>query len=213
MAFSLNSFVRQAARIIADALVDAVAGSLKSGSSRSGSSSRADSRSSRRSGSSRPTPSRPSSRTVRDIDEGAAAGSPGRSIREVPVAEALAHAEYAPDPDGAADPGEVVWTWVPYQEDATQGKDRPVVVLGRANGGVYVVQLTSKDHDRDAEQEARWGRYWLDIGTGAWDPKGRPSEVRLDRALWVRTGEVRREGATLPRSTWETIVGALRDHA
>ena len=32
--------------------------------------------------------------------------------------------------------------------------------------------LTSKDHDRDAEDEARYGRYWMDVGTGDWDPSG-----------------------------------------
>ena len=37
---------------------------------------------------------------------------------------------YAPHADGQADPGEVVWAWVPYEEDATQGKDRPVLVIG-----------------------------------------------------------------------------------
>ena len=35
---------------------------------------------------------------------------------------------YAPDLDGDADPGEVVWAWVPYEEDPTQVKDRPVLV-------------------------------------------------------------------------------------
>ncbi len=126
------------------------------------------------------------------------------------MSEALASASYSPHADGQADPGEVVWTWIPYEDDPTQGKDRPVVVIGRKENGVYILQMTSKDHDRDAEQEARWGRYWLDIGSGSWDPKGRPSEVRLDRPLWVPTKRVRREGATLPRSTWETIVAALK---
>ena len=40
--------------------------------------------------------------------------------------------EYSPEPDGHADPGEVVWTWVPYEDDPHQGKDRPVVIIGRA---------------------------------------------------------------------------------
>lgn len=131
-------------------------------------------------------------------------------VREVPVSEALAHTSYSPSPDGDADPGEVVWTWVPFQEDPTRGKDRPVVILGRAGQGVYAVQMTSKDHDRDAEQEARNGRHWLDIGAGAWDAQGRPSEVRLDRALWVPTQGVRREGAVLPRPTFDRIVAGLR---
>lgn len=137
---------------------------------------------------------------------------PSTSIREAPVADALAHASYTPVMDGDADPGEVVWTWVPYQEDASVGKDRPVVVIGSDGPGVYVVQLTSKDHALDAEQEARNGRFWLDIGSGAWDPKGRPSQVRLDRALWVLSTDVRREGAVLPRATWQRIVDAIDRH-
>ena len=39
--------------------------------------------------------------------------------------------EYTPSLDGDPDPGEVVWTWVPYEEDPTLGKDRPVVIIGR----------------------------------------------------------------------------------
>ena len=33
--------------------------------------------------------------------------------------------EYTPEMDGDADPGEVVWAWVPYEEDPNRGKDRP----------------------------------------------------------------------------------------
>src|SRR6188474_2899857 len=40
-------------------------------------------------------------------------------------------AEYAPRADGKPDPGEIVWTWVPYEEDHTRGKDRPVLIVGR----------------------------------------------------------------------------------
>jgi hypothetical protein len=36
---------------------------------------------------------------------------------------------YAPDLDGRADPGEVVWTWVAFQDDPHQGKDH--VLRGR----------------------------------------------------------------------------------
>ncbi|MCL3776597.1 MULTISPECIES: type II toxin-antitoxin system PemK/MazF family toxin [unclassified Actinomyces] len=119
---------------------------------------------------------------------------------------------YSPNPDGDADPGEVVWTWVPYEEDATRGKDRPVLVLARDGGRLVVAQLTSKDHDRDREQEARHGRYWFDVGTGAWDPRGRPSKMRLDRLLLVDPAVVRREGSTISRAVFERATRALRGH-
>ncbi|MDO4258618.1 MAG: type II toxin-antitoxin system PemK/MazF family toxin [Actinomycetaceae bacterium] len=135
---------------------------------------------------------------------------PSQKIHEVRRKDALHSTSYAPRNDGDADPGEVVWTWVPFEEDATQGKDRPVVVLGRSGKGVHVAQMTSKDHDRDAAQEARWGRYWLDIGTGDWDAQGRPSEVRLDRILWVPLSDIRREGGVVPQSTFNAIIEGIR---
>ena len=145
-------------------------------------------------------------------EDPATSNRPRTSIREASIADALAHASYTPVMDGDADPGEVVWTWVPYQEDASVGKDRPAVVIGAQGEGVYILQLTSKDHTRDAAQEAAAGRYWLDIGAGDWDSKGRPSEVRLDRALWVKATDVRREGSILPKATWQLIVDALAEH-
>lgn len=128
--------------------------------------------------------------------------------RQAPVA-----VTYEPHADGDADPGEVVWGWVPYEEDPSQGKDRPVLVIGRRPDGVLLtLMLTSKDHDRDAADEARWGRYWMDVGSGAWDRQRRPSEVRLDRLIELAPGDVRREGAALPRATFDTVVAAARHH-
>jgi len=88
---------------------------------------------------------------------------------------------YSPEIDGEPDPGEVVWAWVPYEDDPQQGKDRPVLVLATEGDGWTGLMLSSQDHDRDAADEARHGRHWMDIGSGGWDPQGRPSEVRLDR--------------------------------
>ena len=119
---------------------------------------------------------------------------------------------YQPVADNDADPGEVVWTWISYEEDPTQGKDRPVVVLARNGSDVVVAQLTSKNHDIDREQEAHWGRYWLAIGAGDWDPQGRVSSVRRDRLLLVSQRDVRREGATLDRATYNKVVTAIAKH-
>ena len=114
--------------------------------------------------------------------------------------------EYAPEPDGLPDPGEVVWTWVAFEDDPTRGKDRPVLALARDDGFLLCLQLTSKDHDRDAAQEASWGRHWTDVGSGDWDKARRPSEVRLDRLLRVPEADVRREGAALDRAVFDRVV-------
>ncbi|MFN2561881.1 MAG: type II toxin-antitoxin system PemK/MazF family toxin [Jatrophihabitans sp.] len=117
---------------------------------------------------------------------------------------------YAPHPDGHADPGEIVWTWVPYEDDPSRGKDRPVLVLGFTDHYLLGVMLSSKDHDLDAEDEERHGRHWLDIGAGAWDSRHRPSEVRVDRILTLDPAEVRREGAQLDRAMFDDVVAAVR---
>ncbi len=119
---------------------------------------------------------------------------------------------YAPDPDGQPDPGEVVWTWVPYEDDPAQGKDRPVLLIGRDGDSLMGLALTSKDHDRDQAQENHAGRYWLDLGPGPWDPAGRPSEVRLDRLIVVDPTAVRREGAVLDRQRFDAVIDAARPH-
>jgi PemK-like, MazF-like toxin of type II toxin-antitoxin system len=125
---------------------------------------------------------------------------------------------YEPEADGQPDPGEVVWGWVPYEEDPAQGKDRPVLLVGRKeiDGVDYWagLMLTSKDHDRDAEDEARHGRHWMDIGAGAWDAERRPSEVRLDRLVILRDDAIRREGAAVSREVFDRVVAeARRYHA
>jgi PemK-like, MazF-like toxin of type II toxin-antitoxin system len=115
---------------------------------------------------------------------------------------------YDPHPDGRPDPGEIVWTWVPYEDDPTRGKDRPVLLIARDGEQLVALALTSKDHDRDAAQEARAGRHWFDLGTGDWDRAHRPSEVRLDRLLRICPGDVRREGATLDRARFDAVIAA-----
>ncbi len=119
---------------------------------------------------------------------------------------------YAPHPDGDPDPGEIVWGWVPYEEDHTRGKDRPVLVIGHEGHLLVALQLTSRDHDRDERQERRAGREWVDIGSGAWDARGRASEVRVNRLLRLDPTTVRREGAVLSRERYEEVVAAARTH-
>ncbi len=110
---------------------------------------------------------------------------------------------YAPDLDGRADPGEIVWTWVPYEDDPRQGKDRPVLVVGRESRTLYGLMLSSQS-DRDGQ------RHWLALGSGGWDNDNRPSWVRLDRVLTMRGDSIRREGAVLDRARFDRVSQALR---
>jgi hypothetical protein len=118
--------------------------------------------------------------------------------------------EYRPHDDDRPDPGEIVWAWVPFEENDGRGKDRPVLVVGRDGDALLALMLSSKDHDLDAADEARHGRVWTDIGSGPWDSRGRPSEVRLDRLLALDPATVRREGAALDRARFERVVGEAR---
>ena len=113
---------------------------------------------------------------------------------------------YSPRADGTPDPGEIVWTWVPYEEDHSQGKDRPVLVVGRNGKRLLALMLTSKDHTGDRRGE----NDYVDIGTGSWDKQGRPSEVKLDRVLQVAEADMRREGAVLDRKRYAIVADGLR---
>jgi mRNA-degrading endonuclease toxin of MazEF toxin-antitoxin module len=121
--------------------------------------------------------------------------------------------QYAPQADGQPDPGEVVWTWVAYEDDPTQGKDRPVLVIGRNGEHLLALMLSSQDHDLDAADEASWGRHWVDVGTGDWDAEHRPSEARVDRILQIDPARIRRIGATLDKARFDEVAAAVRGHA
>ena len=108
--------------------------------------------------------------------------------------------EYSPNLDGDPDPGEVVWTWVPYEDDPNQGKDRPVVIIGRIGDDLVGVQLTSKNKQR---------REHVPVGSGAWDPKRRPSFANVDRLLTIDPDDVRREGAVLDENRFNDVVGSV----
>ena len=112
---------------------------------------------------------------------------------------------YTPDHDGQPDPGEIVWTWVPYEDDPSQGKDRPVVVIGSAGERLAVVPLSSRGPDGRPDPAA-----WVPIGSGRWDGEGRTSYANVDRVLRVAADDVRREGATLGRARFDTVVAGVR---
>lgn len=118
-------------------------------------------------------------------------------------------AKYAPEANGRPDPGEIVWAWVPYEEDPSQGKDRPVLLVGRDSGYLLALMLTSKDHNN----ERKLDRDYVEIGTGSWDRQGRPSEVKLDRVIRLEENGIRREGAILDRQRFAMVAKRLANAA
>src|ERR1700756_4731518 len=130
------------------------------------------------------------------------AGRPVTST-SFPTAQRARKLVYAPDLDRRADPGEIVWTWVAYEDDPTRGKDRAVLVVGRDRSVLFGLMVSSQDRhaaDRD----------WVGIGSGAWDYEGRESWVRLDRVLDVPEEGIRREGAILDREIFDVVAAQLR---
>ncbi|MDN3352072.1 type II toxin-antitoxin system PemK/MazF family toxin [Actinomadura sp. DC4] len=122
------------------------------------------------------------------------------AVREIYTPERAATLEYSPDMDGLADPGEIVWAWVPYEEDPERGKDRPLLVVGRHGRRLLAMMLSSKAHDSED---------WLDLGTGAWDRDGRESYLRLDRVFALDEDDIRREGSVLDPERFAHVAAAL----
>ena len=208
--FALLPFLQKAAE---DALNDATASKGGSESSQKSESHKGESRQgeARTSGSSAPKPSAPKSSSVKSsapkpsapASTGASDGSdyPG-DYRD------MINFEYSPSLDGDADPGEIVWTWVPFEEDHSQGKDRPVLLVGRDGEYLLALMMTSKDHNNREHADSNY----LDIGSGPWDPQGRASEVKLNRVIRVRPDAMRREGAIMPEDTFRLIERAWTRH-
>lgn len=122
------------------------------------------------------------------------------AVREIYTAEHAATLEYSPDLDGLADPGEIVWAWVPYEEDPGRGKDRPLLVVGRHHRRLLAMMLSSRPHDSED---------WLDLGSGGWDREGRHSYLRLDRVFALDEDDIRREGAVLDPDRFARVAAVL----
>lgn len=144
-------------------------------------------------------------RTLAGSSSDGPAPTPGRPVASTsaPTAQRARRIDYAPQLDGQADPGEIVWTWVGYEDDPSQGKDRPVLVVGR-DGATLLGLMMSSQSKRDGQHG------WLAIGSGSWDAEGRPSWLRLDRILDVPEAGIRREGAIMERDKFDAVAQRLR---
>ncbi|HEV7653155.1 MAG TPA: type II toxin-antitoxin system PemK/MazF family toxin [Mycobacteriales bacterium] len=140
---------------------------------------------------------------LRRVLSGRPGGRP--AVRTAPTRDRARTIVYAPRLDGDADPGEVVWAWVPYEENDGRGKDRPLLVVGRSHGHLLGLMLSSQP-DHRGEQN------WFPIGSGPWDGESRPSFLRLDRVLEVPDHALRREGAILDHARFDGVAHELRTH-
>lgn len=165
---------------------------------------------------------RPDAGGARPDADGAHAGAEGSQALADRRGSSPLALTYAPREDDRPDPGEIVWGWVPFEEDLTRGKDRPVLVIAEeeasaggsdGSGAVLIaLMLTSRDRtDPGAVATDEHGSTWVDIGSGDWDSRGRPSEVRADRLLRLAPTAVRREGGRLDRQRYDRVAAAVAD--
>lgn len=119
-------------------------------------------------------------------------GSPGEIDRPVgntthPVDIRTVKPAFAPDMgNGHADPGEIIWTFVPYADKPGIGKDRPGVVLGTVGEDLAVVPLTSKSHSGQVPV--------------------RGSEAKVDVILRVKSKDIRKEKEALTRPEFDALL-------
>lgn len=129
----------------------------------------------------------------------AAVARPAGTLPDIPFSQVKI--AYRPrHPDGKADPGEVVWAKIPFEENPSMSKDRPVLIIGRSADGKNLVgvQLTSKD---------KTGR--TPIGKGDWDKQGRDSYLNTDRFVQINDKNYRREGSFMRKPVFQGIVDTL----
>nr|WP_179827109.1 type II toxin-antitoxin system PemK/MazF family toxin [Nocardiopsis aegyptia] len=126
------------------------------------------------------------------------------AVREIPTAGNATRLVYAPERDGLADAGEVVWTWVPFEEDPGQGKDRPMLVVGRRAARLHGLMLSSRTPDHHERED------WLPIGSGPWDRERRDSFIRVDRLFEFDEDAIRREAAVMDEELFWLVADVLR---
>lgn len=135
----------------------------------------------------------------------------GTTVREAvtaarPAADVARSIVYAPDMDGHADSGEIVYAPVRLDGETAESHERAVVVIGRHRQELLGALISADERHADDHR-------WLYIGTGSYESGARPSWVRLDKVLIVPESGIRRSGTVLPRRRFERIAHRLRsDH-
>lgn len=101
-------------------------------------------------------------------------------------------------------PGSVVWTWIRFSDDITQGKDRPVVVMTVNGSKLQVLPMTSKEHANRSDE--------MTVGSGPWDPRGRTSYLKLATLIQVDRQQVRRVAGRLDDRRFAMVMREVARH-
>lgn len=118
----------------------------------------------------------------------------------VPTRDLARGVVYAPDMDGQAEPGEIVWIQVRTNQDT---QERTVIVVGHEGTDLLGLVIScDPSHQNDPR--------WLEIGSGPWDESGKPAWVRLDRMVRVPENTITRKGAFINRARFERVSHRLR---
>ncbi|AKK03754.1 type II toxin-antitoxin system PemK/MazF family toxin [Corynebacterium epidermidicanis] len=120
------------------------------------------------------------------------------------TADLVRNIYYAPDMDGHAEPGEIVWITLPAELSSSGNKDRALLVVGHGIQTILGLLISSNsEHSTEAN--------WAEIGSGPWEESGAPAWLRLDKVVEVPELAIRREGAVMPRQRFEPIATRLRN--
>lgn len=121
---------------------------------------------------------------------------------KVPTQQLARAVMYAPDMDGQADPGEVIWTYIRTQK----GGDlqlRSILIVGRHKHTLFGLLIS-------ADPEHIKKHNWMRIGAGPWDRESRESSVCLDKVLEIPESEIQRRGVSMPERRFDRIAARLR---
>ncbi|MBG6122114.1 type II toxin-antitoxin system PemK/MazF family toxin [Corynebacterium aquatimens] len=124
---------------------------------------------------------------------------PVAHIEVIPTATMSRNIFYAPDMDGQAESGEVVW----FSPPTDPPQERSMLVVGRDRHEVLGLLISANENHTDDED-------WLPIGSGEWQASGTPCWVRLDKVLSIPEDNVRRRGTLFPPRRFERIADSLR---
>ncbi|WP_312979812.1 type II toxin-antitoxin system PemK/MazF family toxin [Corynebacterium sp.] len=109
---------------------------------------------------------------------------------------------YAPDMDGQADPGEVVWYHVLPNRESTP-ELRACVVVGRNRHTLLGMLISSNPEHAEDDN-------WVAIGAGLWDPRGNECWARADRIIEIPEASIQRRGVSMPERRYDRLANALR---